>query len=90
MYDISVTFAVFKLSRPVIVFNPLQLLKKLFNDVRAYVLKLFSKMAFLIAFLSIPKREHILLTVSSLLAITIFFKSRIPRLSEEIFLKVNV
>ena len=90
MYEISVTFAVFKYSRPEIVSNPLQFLKKSINDVRAYVLKLLSKTTLLIFPVSIPKREHILLTVSSLLAITILFKSRLPRLLEDNVLKVNV
>ena len=43
MDDISVTFAVFKYSRSVIVSKLERFLKKLFNDVGAYVLKLLSK-----------------------------------------------
>ena len=48
MCDISVTSAVFKYLRPVISFKPVQSLKNSFNEVGVYVLKLSSKMTFLI------------------------------------------
>ena len=72
MFDISVTFAVFKYSRPEIVFKFEQLLKNSFNDVGAYVLKLSSKTISLIAVVFIPKRVHISLTFGSSFAITIW------------------
>ena len=48
MYDISVTFVVFKFSRFEIVSNALQYLKKFLNDVGVYLLKLSSKTIFVI------------------------------------------
>lgn len=63
MYDISVTSAVFKYLRPVISFKPVQSRKNSFNEVGVYVLKLSSKMTFLIVLIFIPKMEHRLVTV---------------------------
>ena len=88
--SINSTFAVFKYSRPEIVSKVSQPLKNSLNDVGAYVLKLSSKTMFLIVLAFIPKREHMLLTVCVLSTTAIRLKSRPSRLSEVIFLKVNV
>ena len=90
MLDISVTFSVFKYSRPEIVSNVLEPEKNCANDVGAYVLKLSSKTIFLIFVVSYSKRSHISFTLGLSFTITKRLKSILSKLSEVIFLKVNV
>ena len=79
----------FKYFKSLIVSNFVNPLKKPYNDVGAYVLKLLSKTTLLIAVEFIPKRRNISPTVG-LFTITAWFKPRLSILFEVIFLKVNV
>ena len=79
----------FKYFKSLIVSNFVNPLKKPYNDVGAYVLKLLSKTTLLIAVEFIPKRRHISPTVG-LFTITAWFKSGLSILFEVTFLKVNV
>ena len=87
MLVIFVTFAVFKFSMFEIVSNAVQFLKKSFNDVGAYVLKLSSKTIFLIV--TFPKVVQISFTLLYWSTMTLLFTIS-DILASVTFLKVNV
>ena len=83
---ISVTFSVFRYSRPVIVSSFLRSIKKPYNDVGVYVLKLLSKTMCTIVPFPIPKFLLIVATVILSFTTTLL----LGRVSPTNFLKVKV
>ena len=84
MSPISVTFSVFRYSRPVIVSSFVSFLKKPYNDVGVYVLKLLSKTMCTI----VPFPNFLLIVVT--LCLTITQALFLGRVSPTFFLKVKV